>query len=189
MGSSFLFPCWSKRPPLGGWAFPVSHHPRSPHPGRKPWGNKFCLHTHSDKCAFTSKGWKINPYRIQEHSSRELYTKRRGWAHIARATYTTRPSIWLCIHTAVNRHTLIKQFLFESIFTKIKTGSESIVGNVQFRSFISKKKKNPSSRPLLFSSSFSLSRSADQYQSYNDDEQPASRKESQDIFLFCSTCW
>lgn len=55
-GSSFLFPHRSKHPL---WE-------RGPSPcplilAGSRGGNKFCLHTHSDKCAFTSEGWKINP--------------------------------------------------------------------------------------------------------------------------------
>lgn len=41
---------------LGGRVFPASQRPCSPHPGRKPWGNEFYLHTHSDRRAFTSRG-------------------------------------------------------------------------------------------------------------------------------------
>lgn len=84
--------------PLGGWVFPASHHTRSPHPGRKPWGNKFFLHTHSDKCAFTSQGWKINSYRIQEHSSQELYTKTKRSAHTVWDIYTQATQTSLYTH-------------------------------------------------------------------------------------------
>lgn len=160
--------------PLGGWVFPVSHHPRCPHPGRKPRGNKFCLHTHSDKCAFTSQGWKINPYRIQEHSSQELYTK----AWVVYVIYST--SHIYTMHQW--NSSCLTPYLLKS-----KQRVRLLLESVQFLFFFIFKKIFPS-HPLLFSFTLPLSlrHSADQYQSYNDDEQPAWRKRiaKKHIFVF-----
>lgn len=177
--------------PLGGWVFPASHHTRSPHPGRKPWGNKFFLHTHSDKCAFTSQGWKINSYRIQEHSSQELYTKTKRSAHTVWGIYTqaTQTSLYTHKHCGKKQGThQLNGSCLTPYLSKSKQ-SRGIVGKCSVPLlFHLNFQKNiiPSHPPLFFFSSLSLSlhHSTDQYQKYNDDEQPASRRENRKTY-FC----
>lgn len=198
--------CCMQTSPLGGRAFPVPHHPRSPHPGRKPRGNKFSLHTHSDKYAFTSQGWKINPYRIRRHSSQELYTKTKGRVHIS-------------IKSVCNsiRHIHNTSLHTNCIWTKGKKRGTDPLNSSCLTSYLSKSKQSLSIVgkflvPLLFQLNFQrpplpspkksfllilffspispfLHHSADQYQNYNDDEQLALRKGSWTKFLSSYTYW